>query len=213
MIASITASAPLSNQPLLSSRRCLSSLAQSIGTSVSDTTAEITMVTASVIANSWNKRPTMSPMKSSGISTAISDTVSEMMVKPICSEPLSAAASGSSPSSMKRAMFSIMTIASSTTKPVETVSAMSDRLSRLKPSRYMTTSVPTSESGQTGSGSGSRARCAGRRRSRARPGRWRARVRTRHRRSKRGWSVVRSLITSMWTAAGRLASSLSAAAS
>ena len=33
----------------------------------------------------------MSPMKSSGISTAISETVSERMVKPICSEPLSAA--------------------------------------------------------------------------------------------------------------------------
>ena len=49
------------------------------------------MVAASVIANSWNRRPTTSPMNSSGISTAISETVSEMMVKPICSEPLSAA--------------------------------------------------------------------------------------------------------------------------
>jgi hypothetical protein len=39
-------------------------------------------------------------MKSSGISTAISEKVSEMMVKPICSEPLSAAASGGSPASM-----------------------------------------------------------------------------------------------------------------
>ena len=45
------------------------------------------MVTDSVIANSLNSRPTTSPMNSSGISTAISDTVSEMMVKPICSEP------------------------------------------------------------------------------------------------------------------------------
>ena len=44
-------------------------------------------------------------------------------------------------------MFSIMTMASSTTKPVEMVSAMSDRLSRLKPSRYMAASVPTSDSG------------------------------------------------------------------
>ena len=33
----------------------------------------------------------MSPMKRSGISTAIRDTVSDMMVKPICSAPLSAA--------------------------------------------------------------------------------------------------------------------------
>ena len=82
-------------------------------------------------ANSRNKRPTMSPMNSSGISTAISETVSDRIVKPICSAPLSAASSGLSPSSMKREMFSIITIASSTTKPVEIVSAISDRLSRL----------------------------------------------------------------------------------
>ena len=44
-------------------------------------------------------------------------------------------------------MFSIITIASSTTKPVAMVSAISERLSRLKPSRYITPSVPTSESG------------------------------------------------------------------
>ena len=38
-------------------------------------------------------------MNSSGISTAISETVSEMMVKPICAAPFSAASSGVSPSS------------------------------------------------------------------------------------------------------------------
>ena len=44
-------------------------------------------------------------------------------------------------------MFSIMTMASSTTKPVAMVSAMIERLLRLKPARYMTASVPTSDSG------------------------------------------------------------------
>jgi hypothetical protein len=44
-------------------------------------------------------------------------------------------------------MFSIMTIASSTTNPVAMVSAMSDRLLRLYPSAYMKPKVPTSESG------------------------------------------------------------------
>src|SRR3954454_9953321 len=44
-------------------------------------------------------------------------------------------------------MFSIITMASSTTKPVATTSAISDRLLRLKPKRYMAASVPTSESG------------------------------------------------------------------
>ncbi len=91
------------------------------------------MVAASVMANSWNRRPTTSPMNRSGISTAISETVSEMMVKPISREPFSAASRGESPASTWRAMFSITTMASSTTKPVAMVSAISDRLSREKP--------------------------------------------------------------------------------
>ncbi len=70
---------------------CRSSRAHIIGVSVSDTTAEIRIDTASVIANSRNRRPTTSPMNSSGISTAISENVSEMIVKPICSAPFSAA--------------------------------------------------------------------------------------------------------------------------
>ena len=65
------------------------------------------------------------------MNTARSDTVIDTMVKPICLAPFSAAATGDSPSSMKRVMFSVTTMASSTTKPVEIVSAMSDRLSRL----------------------------------------------------------------------------------
>ena len=44
-------------------------------------------------------------------------------------------------------MFSIMTMASSTTKPVAMVSAMMDRLLRLKPARYITARVPISDSG------------------------------------------------------------------
>ena len=76
-----------------------SSFAHIIGVRVRETTAEIRIETASVIANSRNRRPTTSPMKSSGISTAISDTVREMMVKPICSAPFSAASSGVAPSS------------------------------------------------------------------------------------------------------------------
>ncbi len=70
-----------------------------IGVSVSDTTAEMMIVTASVTANSRKRRPTTSPMNSSGISTAISDTVSETMVKPICPAPVSAASIGAMPSS------------------------------------------------------------------------------------------------------------------
>ena len=44
-----------------------------------------------VTANSWNSRPTMPPMNSTGMNTAASDSVIDMMVKPISREPLSAA--------------------------------------------------------------------------------------------------------------------------
>ena len=44
-------------------------------------------------------------------------------------------------------MFSIMTTASSTTNPVEIVSAISERLLRLKPSPYMTANVPMMDTG------------------------------------------------------------------
>src|SRR5580693_2869735 len=44
-------------------------------------------------------------------------------------------------------MFSIMTMASSTTKPVEIVKAIKVRLLRLYPARYITPNVPTSDSG------------------------------------------------------------------
>ena len=44
-------------------------------------------------------------------------------------------------------MFSIITMASSTTKPVEMVSAISVRLLMEKPARYITPNVPTSDSG------------------------------------------------------------------
>ncbi len=78
----------------------LSQRAASIGVRVRDTTAEITMVTARVMANCRNSRPTTSPMNSSGISTAISETVSDTMVKPICWAPFRAACMGGSPASM-----------------------------------------------------------------------------------------------------------------
>ncbi len=44
-------------------------------------------------------------------------------------------------------MFSTITMASSTTKPVEMVSAISDRLLSEKPHRCITPNVPISDSG------------------------------------------------------------------
>ena len=86
-------------------------------------------------------------MNSSGMNTAISDSVSEMTVKPISRAPSSAARIGLAPFSRWRTMFSIMTMASSTTKPVPMVSAISERLSRLKPQNHITPKVAISETG------------------------------------------------------------------
>ena len=73
----------------------------------------------------------MPPMNSTGMKTAARDRVMDTMVKPISREPSRAAARGASPISMCRTMFSSMTMASSTTNPTDSVSAISDRLSRL----------------------------------------------------------------------------------
>ena len=63
--------------------------------------------------------------------TATSDMLIEKTVKPISLAPFMAAAKGFIPASRWRVIFSITTIASSTTNPVEMVSAINDRLSRL----------------------------------------------------------------------------------
>ena len=83
------------------------------------------IATDTVTANSRNTRPTMPPISSTGMNTAISEKVIEMMVKPISRAPFSAASYGRMPCSMWRTMFSSMTMASSTTKPTDSVSASS----------------------------------------------------------------------------------------
>jgi hypothetical protein len=102
-----------------------------IGVRVSETITEMTIAMATVTANSWNNRPTMPPIRNRGMNTAISDIEIDRIVKPISPAPCRAASIGVLPSSVCRTMFSIMTIASSTTKPTAIVSAISERLSRL----------------------------------------------------------------------------------
>ncbi len=99
------------------------------------------MATAIVTANSRNTRPTMPPISSTGMNTAISEKVIDTMVKPISREPLSAASNGRMPPSMWRTMFSSMTMASSTTKPTESVSASSVMLLIEKSKAYIAAQV------------------------------------------------------------------------
>ena len=82
--------------------RPLSQREHIIGLKVSDTMAETKIVKVTVTANSRNSRPTMPPMNKSGINTATSEMLIEMMVKPISPAPLKAACSGLMPSSICR---------------------------------------------------------------------------------------------------------------
>ena len=65
------------------------------------------------------------------MNTAVSEIVIEMIVKPTSRAPSIAASSGGFPISRWRTMFSSITIASSTTKPTASVSAINDSVSRL----------------------------------------------------------------------------------
>ena len=123
-----------------------------MGVVVSEMIMDTKMAVESVTANSRKRRPTIPPIIRRGIKTAISEMLMVKTVNPISSAPFSAAAKGFMPSSRWRAIFSITTMASSTTKPVEMVMAISERLSRLYPNRYITANVPTSETGTATAG-------------------------------------------------------------
>ncbi len=103
--------------------------AQSIGVSVSETKPETRIATVIVTANSWKTRPTTPLISKTGMNTATSEKVMDRIVKAISFAPLRAASNGFMPFSMWRVMFSSMTIASSTTKPTESVIASSEMLS------------------------------------------------------------------------------------
>ena len=75
------------NQPYSSSLAGLSSRAHIIGVVVSETTSDTRMATDSVTANSRNSRPTMPPMSSSGMNTAISEKLIDTTVKPTSRAP------------------------------------------------------------------------------------------------------------------------------
>ena len=70
-------------------------------------------------------------MNSTGMTAATSDSVIDTTVKAICREPARAASIRLMPCSSWRTMFSSTTMASSTTKPTDSVNAISERLSRL----------------------------------------------------------------------------------
>ena len=122
-------------RPCFTSRLPRRSIAHIIGVVESEMIIDTPIATESVTANSRKSRPTMPPIKRIGMNTATSDTLIDTTVKPISRAPRSEASQGLMPASMCRVMFSITTIASSTTKPVEIANAISEGLSMLNPSR------------------------------------------------------------------------------
>ncbi len=109
----------------------LSTYAAMVGVTVSEITSDSRIATDSVTANSWNSRPTMPGINRMGRNTAISDRLIEITVKLTSLLPSMAASRTSMPDSTWRTMFSSTTTASSTTKPVPMVNAISERLSML----------------------------------------------------------------------------------
>ena len=108
-----------------------SSLAHIMGVVVRETSMDTSTAVVSTTENSRNSRPTMPPMNKMGVNTATREMEMDITVKPTSRAPRRAARNGLSPISRRRTIFSSTTMASSTTKPVDTVSAMSERLSRL----------------------------------------------------------------------------------
>ncbi len=86
------------------------------------------------------------------MNTAMSEKLIDSTVKPTSCALVSAACIGDMPCSMCRVAFSSTTMASSTTKPVATISAISDRLFRLKPARYMKPKVAMIDTGTAAAG-------------------------------------------------------------
>ena len=129
-----------------------SSLEHISGVSVSETIPLAKMATMIVIANSRKMRPTSPVMNTSGINTAASEIVMARIVKLISLAEFSVASRASCPASISRTVFSRNTMASSTRNPIASVSAISDRLSRLYPSMFITRKVSSSDNGSATAG-------------------------------------------------------------
>ena len=99
-----------------------------IGVMVSATMPEMITDPASVTANSRNSAPVRPPVKASGANTAASVIVMATTAEEISRMPLKAACiADMSSSSIWRWMFSTTTMASSTTRPIASTIASSDR--------------------------------------------------------------------------------------
>ncbi|MDT4836824.1 hypothetical protein FQZ97_705380 [compost metagenome] len=119
----------------------------SIGSSVKLTNMEISTAATMVMPNSWKNLPMMPPMKPMGRNTATMDSVVASTARPISCVPSMAASNGRLPICTWRTMFSRTTMASSISKPTDSVSAISVIMLMVNPKRFMKKKVPISAMG------------------------------------------------------------------
>ena len=143
----ITLSTLEKNQPCLPRSRP-SRIAESDGARVNALNAEIEMENAIVSAN-WRKRIPVVPGKNATGRNTATSTSEVAMTAPVTSFMAVEAAlcASRSPSWMWRWMFSITTMASSTTSPVARVMPNRVRVLMENPSSLTKANVPTSETG------------------------------------------------------------------
>ena len=111
------------------------------------TTSEKNTATAAVQPNCTKYMPTSPPISEVGRNTAIRVNVVATTASPISSAASVAARRGVLPISRWRSMFSISTMASSTSTPTTSDSDSSDTVLRLKPIRCITAKVGMADSG------------------------------------------------------------------
>ena len=102
---------------------------------------------ASVSANSMNSRPVRPVANASGANTEVSVSVIATIAKPISRAPLIAASLRGMPSSTCRKMFSSITMASSTTRPIASTMASSVSVLIVNPNAYIRPKAPISDTG------------------------------------------------------------------
>ena len=115
----------------------VNSFVEIIGVNVNATKEETTTAPAITTLNSRNKRPVVPSKKTIGKNTATNTTVVAITAKNISFDPLNPACNGDIPCSIFVNIFSMTTIASSTTKPMASTTASKVKMLMVNPATYI----------------------------------------------------------------------------
>ena len=110
---------------------------------------EIITEPATTKLNSRNRRPLVPSMNTIGRNTATRVMVVDITAKKISLEPSMPALNGRMPCSMRMYMFSVITMASSTTRPTDSTTASMVNTLMENPATYITKNAPMSDTGIT----------------------------------------------------------------